>query len=224
MTFVACTTDTGTDILSGHEPATFAVVLYLDEDTEHRIREIWAALDVHGVASVAQRHGPAYRPHLTLAVVETTHAAGLAEALRGPLAGVAGLPVTLASLGFFLTEAAPAYLAVTPTSRLLRLHEDVHVMLGSAGSWGYYRPGTWVPHCTLAMEVTSTEGVAEVVRAARLPIGARVSVAHVVRLPQGRDGAIPAQRDREETAAEARHRAGPRHRGGRRIPPSFVRW
>jgi len=138
----------------------------------------------------------------------------------------------LTSLGFFLTGVAPAYLAVTPTGRLLSLHEEVHEALGGAGSWDYYRPGEWVPHCTLAMGVTSPTAVAEVVGEAALPIRAQVSKADVVALP-GRSGEgdeedgprLPHQATGEDSVAEARHRAGPRHRGGRRLaPPALVRW
>jgi 2'-5' RNA ligase len=208
----------------GDDPATFAVVLYLDEHTESRIREIWAHLDARGVPSVETDHGPSYRPHLTLAMIETSDATRVAESLHDPLAGVAGLPVTLASLGFFMTEVAPAYLAVTPTSRLLRLHEEVHAALRETATWAYYCPGTWVPHCTLAMGVTCPEVVNEVVDEAALPLHATITSAHVVQLRRREDTAIPSQRNADHTVypAEARHRAGPRHRGGRRIAPSLI--
>ena len=49
---------------------TFAVVLYFDKATERRVRQIWAALDLNGVPSVASSHGVGYRPHLTLAIIE----------------------------------------------------------------------------------------------------------------------------------------------------------
>jgi 2'-5' RNA ligase len=203
---------------------TFAVVLYFDKATERRVRQVWAALDLNGVPSVASSHGVGYRPHLTLAIIEAPQLERSAGELRASLAGVAGLPVTLTSLGFFLTGVSPAYLAVTPTSRLLSLHEQVHEALGGAGGWDYYRPGAWVPHCTLAMGVTSPTAVAEVVGEAALPIHARVSAADVVLLP-GRPGSDDeADFPRQATGAEARHRAGPRHRGGRRLSDALVRW
>jgi len=212
------------DVLRARDLETFAVVLYFDKDAERRVRQIWAALDLNGVPSVAASHGHGYRPHLTLAIIETPRLERSAEALRTSLAGVAGLPVTLTSLGFFLTGVAPAYLAVTPTGRLLSLHEEVHEALGGVGSWDYYRPGAWVPHCTLAMGVTSPTAVAEVVGEAALPIHARVSAADVVLLP-GRSGSDnEAGFPRQATGAEARHRAGPRHRGGRRLSDARVRW
>jgi 2'-5' RNA ligase len=210
-----------------HAPAAYAVVLYFDQETDSRLREVWAALDVHGVDSVARTHGPAYRPHLTLAIIETADEAGATEALRLPLAGAAGLPVTLNALGFFLTGTAPAYLGITPTSRLLLLHEQVHAALGDLAGWDYYRPGSWMPHCTLAMGVTSPSAVAEVVTAAlALPLHGTVSATHLARLPDRAGATLPGQRRPDEQpdgAAEARHRAGPRHRGGRRIASALIR-
>jgi 2'-5' RNA ligase len=210
-----------------HVPAAHAVVLYFDEETDTRVREVWAALDVHGVDSVARTHGAGYRPHLTLAIVETADEERAAEALRLPLARVEGLPLTLNAVGFFLTGAAPAYLGVSPTTRLLLLHERVHDALDDLLTWGYYRPGAWVPHCTLAMGVTSPSAVAEVVSsAATLPMHATVSAADVVRLPGTGGAGLPGQRRPDQAngsaAAEARHRAGPRHKGGRRIPAGLI--
>jgi 2'-5' RNA ligase len=211
---------------TGHDPSSYAVVLHFDEETDRRLREVWAALDVHGVDSVARTHGAAYRPHLTLAIIETADVARATTALRLPLARVAGLPVTLNAVGFFLTGTAPAYLGVTPTSRLLLLHEQVHAAIGDVASWDYYRPGSWVPHCTLAMGVTSHSAVAEVVAAAvALPLHATVSGAHLSRLPGNRSAKLPGQRRPEQqpdSAAEARHRAGPRHKGGRRLTSGLI--
>ena len=208
-----------------HGEETYAVVLYFDEDTEERLFELWAALDVHGVDSAARTYGAGYRPHLTLAIVDAPEAGRLVEALEEPLADAVGLPVTLASLGFFVPYPCPAYLAVTPTSRLLALHEQVYDALDGTLCWDHYLPGSWVPHSTLAMRVDLTSPVAHVVSKAALPLRATVSAAHLVELPKhggvgstlarfGLDAPIPSQ-------PEARHKAGPRHRRVRRLTASI---
>lgn len=205
-----------------HPPA-YAVVLYFDEMTDHRVRRAWASLEAHGVRSAASTYGGDYRPHLTLAIVDTYRAGGVASSLRRPLANVAGLPVTLASLGFFLTEQAPAFLSVTATARLLSLHEDVHDALGDRDSWSYYTPDNWVPHCTLAMGVESPSAVTRALHTTPLPIRATVTTAQLVRLPRvaAEETAVA-----EAVAAgapscyplmRAVHRAGPRHRRPRKI-------
>jgi 2'-5' RNA ligase len=210
-----------------HDARTYAVVLHFDDDTEDQLLALWAALDVHGVDSAARTYGAGYRPHLTLAIVDADEPDRLVESLEAPLAEVGGLPVTLASLGFFVPHPCPAYLSVTPTSRLLALHEQVYDALDGTLCWDHYLPGAWMPHCTLAMRVDLTSPVAHVVSRTALPIHATVSAAHLVEIPKdggvgstlarfGADAQIPSQ-------AVARHRAGPRHRRVRRLTPIPLR-
>jgi 2'-5' RNA ligase len=161
----------------------FAIVLHFDEFSEHRIRQAWEALDQNGVPSAASTYEPGYRPHVTLGIVNTAEPEHLAVRLRRALSGVDGLPVTMTALGFFLTNRAPAYLAVAPTRRLLELHDEVHQTLGAVDSWPYYQPGNWMPHCTLAMDVVCQTSVAEALSDTTLPIQATVGTANLVELP-----------------------------------------
>jgi 2'-5' RNA ligase len=166
------------------EPQAFAVVLYFDDFTEHRVRQAWDALDQYGVPSAGATNEPDYRPHITLAIVNTPYPEQAAARLRLPLANVSGLPVSMTALGFFLTNRAPAYLAVAPTTALLQLHDQVHSALGAMDTWSYYRPGNWMPHCTLAMDVVCQTTVAEALGETALPIHATVGSAHMVELPK----------------------------------------
>lgn len=171
----------------------FAVVLYFDDFTEKRVRQAWQALDRYGVPSAGSTYEEGYRPHITLAMLNTPYPEQAAARLRMPLANVAGLPVSMTALGFFLTNKAPAYLAVAPTSALLQLHESVHSALGAMETWSYYRPGNWMPHCTLAMDVACQTTVAEALGETPLPIHATIGSAHLVELPKQPKAAAPAQ-------------------------------
>lgn len=162
----------------------FAVVLYFDDFTEKRVRQAWAALDRFGIPSAGSTYEESYRPHITLAIVDTPYPEQAAARLRAPLANVSGLPVSMTALGFFLTNKAPAYLAVAPTTALLQLHDNVHSALGAMDTWSYYRPGNWMPHCTLAMDVACQTTVAEALGETPLPIHAVVGSAHMVELPK----------------------------------------
>lgn len=164
-------------------PTAFAVVLHFDEFSERRVRQAWDSLDEHGVPSAAATNEPGFRPHVTLAIVNTTQPENIAVRLRRPLASVSGVSLTMTALGFFLTNKAPAYLAVAPTRRLLELHDEVHDAIGTTGSWSYYQPGNWMPHCTLAMDVVCQTTVAEALADTTLPIQATVGSAHLVELP-----------------------------------------
>jgi len=160
-----------------------AVVLDLDEVSDHRVRQLWQALEQRGVPSPTSADNATNRPHVTLAIVDGVARSRVADRLEPVLSDAPGMPITLTALGFFLTERAPAHLAVAPTTPLVALHGAVHRTLGTTGSWPYYRPGRWTPHCTLAMGVCSHSAVADALGPDTLPITATVRSARVVELP-----------------------------------------
>jgi hypothetical protein len=51
------------------------------------------------------------------------------------------------------------YLSVVPTLALLRLHEQAHAALrdGMVAPRDGYAVGAWVPHCTLAQDLTRAQ-------------------------------------------------------------------
>jgi 2'-5' RNA ligase len=51
------------------------------------------------------------------------------------------------------------YLSVVPTQALLRLHKQVHAALDGSliAPWGTYSVDAWVPHCTLAQELSASQ-------------------------------------------------------------------
>jgi 2'-5' RNA ligase len=65
------------------------------------------------------------------------------------------LPCTFASLGAFPTEEGVIFLAPTASQALLHLEEHVLDHLGTFGAEvsPYFRAGSWVPHCTLAIGI-----------------------------------------------------------------------
>jgi 2'-5' RNA ligase len=210
------------------EPASeaFAVVLYFDDLTEQRVRRAWDALDQFGIPSAGSTYEEGYRPHITLAMLDTPYPEQAAARLRMPLSSVSGLPVSMTALGFFLTNKAPAYLAVAPTTALLKLHEKVHAALGGMDTWSYYRPGNWMPHCTLAMDVACQTTVAEALGETPLPIHATIGSAHMVELPKNPEPAPSKQEQRPNTVRSigahrlpvepAQPRRTPRREVGRR--------
>ena len=84
----------------------------------------------------------------------------------------------------------------------MRLHENVHSALGAMETWPYYRPGNWMPHCTLAMDVTCQTTVAEALGETPLPIHATVGSAHMVELPKQ-----PAAPQQQKVRSIGAHRA-----------------
>jgi 2'-5' RNA ligase len=165
----------------------YAVELYLDDDADLRVREIWAALEDRGIRSLGGIPDSDYHPHVSLAVFDHGDLLEVTTTLKGVLANSPGLPLTLEPLGFFLTEESPAFLGVVPSSRLLALHSAVCDGLQPLvhGFWRYYEPDALRPHCTLAMRATQRASIADVVARFALPISARVREAHLVEIPGG---------------------------------------
>ena len=152
-----------------------ALELGLGMEADGAVRELWSALEADGVPSLAS-HLPGIRPHLTLVVSED------ADRLRGCAARLRELvseqPVTLTGPGLFPGPRPVLYLAAAATAELLALHAAVCELAEAAGVgiWPHYRPGTWLPHCTLSMAVPE-QGLEPALRrclSAALPIAARL--------------------------------------------------
>jgi 2'-5' RNA ligase len=133
-----------------------AVEVFFDATTEATIRAVWARLEAAGVPSLATRTHRRHRPHISLSVAERIETEQL-EDVRKRLAA-AHLDVTLYSPAVFPRRGV-LYLSVVPTLALLRLHEDVHAALRDSvvAPWELYSVGAWVPHCTLAQELTRAQ-------------------------------------------------------------------
>jgi hypothetical protein len=166
----------------------FAVELFLDERSESRVREIWSALDTHGVMSLGAMPGADYHPHVSLFAFELGDLATVEATLRSVFLAGHPVPVPLANLGFFLTGEAVAFLGVIPSGALLRLHRAVHAALSPLvrGIGGYYHPDQLLPHCTLASGIEDKAKVVDVVSGFSLPITAHSAQARLVEVPGGR--------------------------------------
>ncbi|GIH21622.1 2'-5' RNA ligase family protein [Rugosimonospora africana] len=165
----------------------YAIELFLDERADGRVRQIWGALDTHGISSLGSIPDTHYHPHVTLSGFDHGDPTQVARALRPVLVNSVGMPLVLESLGFFLTDEAPVFFGVVPSPPLLALHHAVHQVIEPlvAGIGPHYRPGGLLPHCTLAVGVSDRARVLDVVSRFPAPIPARAAGAHLVQVPGG---------------------------------------
>ncbi|MFC4067140.1 2'-5' RNA ligase family protein [Actinoplanes subglobosus] len=128
-----------------------ALELYLDVDTTRRVRTLWRALEAEGIPSLGSLH-QRHRPHLSLAAAHRIDPQAVTAALDGFPVG-RGLTVGIDFVGQFVGRVL--WLGVTVTEELLAHHRAVHERLTAGGVevWDHYRPGLWVPHCTISMRV-----------------------------------------------------------------------
>lgn len=154
-----------------------ALELYLDVHATRRIRTLWRALEAEGVQTLASLQGRRHRPHVSLAAAVKLSPEEVAVALAGADLGV-GLTLDLDFVGQFVGRVL--WLGVTPTAELLAVHRAVHERLTAAGIevWEHYRPGRWVPHCTVSMRVPNPQLATALRRCLEvLPVRATVTAA-----------------------------------------------
>ncbi len=153
-----------------------AIEMFFDARADAAVRALWQQLADAGLPSLATRTHGRHRPHVSLTVAESLDRADLAP-VQSALAGQ--LPTVLLDvLGTFPGTEGALFLGAVVTGDLLTLHARLHQALAGqpVTHWPYYRPGRWVPHCTLAQGL----GRDEIATAFRLlhgyqPIRARVS-------------------------------------------------
>ncbi|MFI1996531.1 2'-5' RNA ligase family protein [Actinoplanes sp. NPDC020271] len=128
-----------------------ALELYLDTDATRRVRTLWRALEQEGIPTLGSLHQK-HRPHVSLAAARTIDPDAAAEALHGMNVG-RGLSLRMDFAGQFVGRVL--WLGVTMTPELMEHHRAVLDRLSAGGVevWEHYRPGLWVPHCTISMRV-----------------------------------------------------------------------
>jgi hypothetical protein len=99
----------------------FAIEMYFDDAADAAVRTVWSALEHREVVSAASGPVQNAQPHVSLAVFDDGEMQAVEQILLYRLPAVRRLPLTLASLGFFLTQEAVAFLGVVPTARLLKV-------------------------------------------------------------------------------------------------------
>ena len=131
---------------------------YFDDDADAAVRALWRRLDQAGVPSPATHRDN--RPHVTFAAAGTIPSRARA-ALKTDL-GLLSLPALwLYTLGAFAKENT-LFLGAVADTELLAVHSAVHDALAGKvrDPMAQYLPGAWVPHCTLAQDVTAEQLVA----------------------------------------------------------------
>ena len=159
-----------------------AIELLLDADADAQVRAAWARLDAAGIRSLGTRDDAAYRPHVSLAVFDDVAPSAIEAACRDLTPPGDGVPLVLSALGFFLTDEAPAFLAVTASRRLLDLHHEVVETTRPlvTGSWPYYEPDALLFHCTLATAVPDRAALVRALDGFELPVIANGESLHLV--------------------------------------------
>lgn len=136
----------------------YAIELFFNEQADTAVRRLWHRLAVSGLPSLETLGHRRHRPHVSLTVLETAQPPAVADV--EDLADVRRLPALhFSALGTFGGDGGVLFLAPVVTEPLLVVYARLNDVLQDQGiaQWPHYLPGSWVPHCTLAMNLTPAE-------------------------------------------------------------------
>ena len=131
----------------------YAFTLNLCRDSAARVVKVWESLAREGINTVMLDVGA--QPHISLAVFEDLDPKALGADLSRFAEVTRPLSLDLAFAGTFPTTEGVVFLAPVVTQELLEVHRRFHSLQRDRGvdCVAYYRPGRWVPHCTVAIDV-----------------------------------------------------------------------
>ena len=94
-----------------------------------------------------------YAPHVTLAVYDHVSEAELRAAVSITFGKHPAFKLRFNSLSQFVEPQVVFWANPDPSSVLQRAHARVHDFIDPVLCRPHYRPGSWVPHCTLATNI-----------------------------------------------------------------------
>jgi len=130
----------------------FAVELQVDNESAASILALTAAIHRQcGGEDLTMAGG---HPHISLAGFDQIALAQISARLADFAATTPAFAATLSSVGVF-PNAGVVYLAPVVTQQLLTIHARFQRMLEPLGlsSNPYYWPGSWIPHCTVGLNL-----------------------------------------------------------------------
>ena len=169
-----------------------AVCLLFDRRSERAVRALWDRLEQDGVASLRSHTHGRHVPHVSYAVLRQWDQAAVTAALAA-LGG--GDPVEMSFDGVGVFRRGRIWLVAGVNADVVaRQQRVVEAVTGVAADLHkHYRPGIWLPHCSLAPRATLAQ-LPVVVAAAMdvLPLRGRLDHAALVNSATGEVFALPA--------------------------------
>lgn len=119
------------------------------------IQDIWDQLERTGIPSMKSYIHHNHVPHITMLIgdqlssEDTSIVQSIAQSEH---------QIVFGSLGLF-PQSLVLYLAAAPSPDLIQTHTCLSASLRRRGVsiWPNYAPGNWIPHCTLALEISAAQ-------------------------------------------------------------------
>ncbi len=94
-----------------------------------------------------------YPPHITLAIYDDLDVEVAAAALGKVAAEQNSLKLVFEQLDYFRLPRFVVWARPNEDETLLKLHQKLHSLIDPRDCHEHYRPGTWIPHCSVATDI-----------------------------------------------------------------------
>ncbi|KAF8390365.1 hypothetical protein HHK36_024890 [Tetracentron sinense] len=131
----------------------FAVELYFDPALENQVLKAWNVLARRQIST--QLIEIESRPHITLLSSPNLDPVKLEHVLKNFASNQEPMLLSLSSIGSLPSDSNVLFLSPTPSLSLLQFHSQLCDVLKKEGVeiGEEYRPGSWIPYCSVAQEV-----------------------------------------------------------------------
>jgi 2'-5' RNA ligase len=154
----------------------FAVVLFFNKSQSSPIDTIIEELATSKASPFMFENST---PHITLAIYNQFDCDKNKSKLEDFAAKFKFDSVIFAHVGLFSSKRHGVFIAPIVTTELLKFHQQFHDFFekDTAGSWDFYLPGKWIPHCTLGFDVPEdkVEQALSICRKLKLPLEIGIS-------------------------------------------------
>ena len=135
----------------------FAIEMFFDKDSEEKIYEMCRSFKRKGINSLLDASDS--KPHITLGIFNNFDMDKVEERIVQFSKSLSPFRLILGSIGTFPGKEGVLFLAPTVTNELLSIHDKFNNLFTEYQNemWKYYQPGYWVPHCTLAINLSRKE-------------------------------------------------------------------
>jgi hypothetical protein len=163
-----------------------AIQLHFDSKTEKIVRNIWQMLKENKISS--KMTDRPFTPHITLFAAQDFDDKLIIKKLSNFFRSQNSLKILLATLGTFNNNKGVLFFGAVNNQQLIKLHsllfKKVSTYLNQANE--FYFPDRWIPHCTLANEVTIDEISKSILllKDCKLPIKCTLNRDAIVQYPE----------------------------------------